>query len=130
MASKYKICIYLKGKEKPIILTDVVSKENTYQDTVEYFFDAKKEKDKLLTLDFNNDNVILNTSDIDAVVISKPVIDTANLVTVEEDIEILDEADDAQPEKFSVDEVIDTDEISEEDEASVFDSAGDSIGVE
>lgn len=84
MNPKFKICIYLKGREKPIILTDVVTAETPYNDTISFFQDALKGDNKIVTLDFSNDNVILNLKDIETVVISKPTIDTLNLVTVDD----------------------------------------------
>jgi len=81
MDSKFKICIYLKGREKPIILTDVITPEHTYQETVKFFQEELKGDNKIITLEFSNDNFVFNTRDLECVVVSKPSLDNLSLVT-------------------------------------------------
>ena len=95
MSSKYKICIYMKNREKPIILTDVINKDNTYKDTVDFFGNSLDGKSKTVVLDFINDNVVLNIKDIDSVVISKPNLDDVDLISSDmEDEEVVNLSDD------------------------------------
>lgn len=72
MNNEVKICLYLKNREKPVILTDTVTNEDTYDNKVEFFRSAMTGENKIVTIDFMNDNLIFNMKDIDAVVISKP----------------------------------------------------------
>ncbi len=74
MSSSYRICIYLKSKEKPVIITDNTSKDFTYEDCVNFFKNVLKGENKVVTLDFPNDTLMFNCKDVEFAKISKPEI--------------------------------------------------------
>jgi len=123
MSNTYKINIYFKGKEKPLILTDNISKENPYRNTIEYFKDVMRGDNKVITIDFANDYAIFNAKDVNYVTISKPQLDE------EDDITLLDENNDQVDEKEII---IDSgengnEEVAEDDE--VFNNDSDDITI-
>lgn len=82
MNNEIKICIYLKCREKPIVLTDIVTNEDTYENKVEFFHSALSGENKIVTIDFLNDNIIFNLKDVEAVVVSKPQVNTDSSIIV------------------------------------------------
>ena len=82
MKATYKTCIYLKGREKPIIVTDKTSEDNTHADTVNFFHEALSGENKVVTINSFNDHIVLNLKDIEAVVISKPTLDDMDEINV------------------------------------------------
>ena len=87
MTKDIKIAVYFKNREKPIILTDTITAEDTYENKLDYFHKLLNGEDKIMTIDFLKDNFIFNAKDIQSVVISKPELttDTDLIVTDEED---------------------------------------------
>lgn len=123
--SNYKVCIYFKGKEKPLILTDAITKDFTYDDSVKYFTDILKNENKVITLDFSNDIVIFNCKDVDAIKVSKPILNETIVTTDDEDVDISVEEG-----KFIKDEKLKTEfDTAEEDDDEVFDSADSKIEI-
>ena len=70
--SNFRVCVYFKTKEKPVIITDSISKDFTYDDSVNFFKDVLKGENKVVTIDFPNDTLVFNCKDVDVVKISKP----------------------------------------------------------
>lgn len=70
--SNFRVCIYFKTKEKPVIITDSINKDFTYEDSVNFFKDVLKGENKVVTIDFPNDTLVFNCKDVDVVKISKP----------------------------------------------------------
>ncbi len=87
MNKDIKIAVYFKNREKPIILTDTITNEDTYENKLDFFHKLLNGEEKITTIDFLKDNFIFNTKDIQSVVISKPELttDTDLIVTDEED---------------------------------------------
>ena len=123
MKATYKTCIYLKGREKPIIVTDKTSEDNTHADTVQFFHDALTGDNKVVTINSFNDNIILNLKDIEAVIVSKPTIDDMD------EINVLDEESDLNtPTEDIIPTSMVTDNETPEDE-EVFNNDSDDITV-
>jgi hypothetical protein len=87
MNKDIKIAVYFKNREKPIILTDTITNEDTYENKLDFFHKLLNGEEKITTIVFLKDNFIFNTKDIQSVVISKPELttDTDLIVTDEED---------------------------------------------
>ena len=87
MKKDIKIAVYFKNREKPIILTDTITAEDTYENKLDYFHKLLNGEDKIMTIDFLKDNFIFNAKDIQSVVMSKPELttDTDLIVTDEDD---------------------------------------------
>jgi hypothetical protein len=111
MSSEYKICIYFRGKEKPVILTDYSTKDSPYSDTLDFFTDVLKGENKVSVMDFANDNLVFNHRDVESVKISKPELPEESLVAVDEDDEVISDEDNDTPSE---------EEVTKEDEEEVF----------
>lgn len=128
MSSEFKICIYLKNREKPIILTDVINKDNLHSDVIERFQNIMSSKDeKLHTLDFNNDILLVLNRDIESIKISKPIVND-----LEMSIEAVAESNDIDNKLNDEDIVIKKDEESlegENENDEIFNNTDDDIEV-
>lgn len=80
MKNEYKICIYFFNKEKPLIITDVSSKESPYIDTIKQFEKILERRNNITTLEFAHDIITFNDKDVESVKISKPELNEADLV--------------------------------------------------
>jgi len=106
MSSSFRICIYFKTKEKPVIITDNTNKDFTYEDSINFFKDVMKGENKVVTLDFPNDTLVFNCKDVDIVKISKPELgdtivasdDHDSLMTEAPNLNIKSEEPDAEDE--------------------------------
>jgi len=81
-----KIIIYRKHSDKPIVLTDNVDNvNNIYKDmkTFEKIFTDTNENN-VVTLEFDNDFLILDPTTIDCIIISKPEIKDVDLLPEDE----------------------------------------------
>lgn len=127
MKATYKTCIYLKGREKPIIVTDKTSEDNTYLDTVNFFHESLTGENKVVTINSFNDHIILNLKDIEAVVVSKPMLDDVDAITIIEESE--DDNDNSNVSEDSpIAETVTDDSDTPEDE-EVFNNDSDDINV-
>lgn len=100
MKNDIKIAVYFKNREKPVILTDSVTAEDTYDNKVEFFHKLLSSENKILTVDFLKDNFIFNASDVQSIVISKPELnpDTDLIVNDDNDMDMTrDEIDESKP---------------------------------
>ena len=122
MSNTYKINIYFKGKEKPLILTDDITKEHPYMDTIEYFKDVMHGDNKIITLDFANDYAIFNAKNVDYVTVSKPHLDDKDDITLIDG----DKSDTSKEIIIDADESA-NEEVAEDDE--VFNNDSDDITV-
>ncbi len=115
MANDVKITIYLKGREKPVTFHDKISKDDTFQQKVNYFFEMMKGKSKgISVIDFSDDNIILPTDQIDFVIVSKPSLDAGTIIAADKD-----EDEDETP----LDTMADVEDEEEEDEEEQDDMA-------
>lgn len=128
MKATYKTCIYLKGREKPIIVTDKPSEDNSHSDTVDFFHEALSGENKVVTINSFNDHIILNLKDIEAVIVSKPALDDVDDISVldesDDDVDINDESitEEVVPSKETTDDAVPEDE-------EVFNNDSDDIEV-
>jgi hypothetical protein len=92
MSSEYKICIYFRGKEKPVILTDYSTKDAPYSDTIDFFTNVLKGENTVSVIDFANDNLVFNHRDVECVKVSKPELPEESLVAADEEDVISEES--------------------------------------
>lgn len=110
MANDVKIIIYLKGREKPVTFHDKISKDDTFQQKVNYFFEMMKGKSKgISVIDFSDDNIILPTDQIDFVIVSKPSLDSGSIIAAEKE-------EDEDKDETPLDMMSDDEEESDEEE--------------
>lgn len=110
MANDVKIIIYLKGREKPVTFHDKISKDDTFQQKVNYFFEMMKGKSKgISVIDFSDDNIVLPTDQIDFVIVSKPSLDSGSIIAAEKE-------EDEDKDETPLDMMSDDEEESDEEE--------------
>lgn len=121
MANDVKIIIYLKGREKPVTFHDKISKDDTFQQKVNYFFEMMKGKSKgISVIDFSDDNIILPTDQIDFVIVSKPSLDSGSIIAAEKEED--EDKNDTPLDMMSDDndeEESDEDDVAAEKESSI-----------
>jgi hypothetical protein len=121
MANDVKIIIYLKGREKPVTFHDKISKDDTFQQKVNYFFEMMKGKSKgISVIDFSDDNIILPTDQIDFVIVSKPSLDSGSIRAAEKEED--DGKDESPLDMMSDDndeEETEEDDVAAEKESSI-----------
>lgn len=80
MNNRIKICIYFKNREKPVILSDVLNQETTFESILKTFQDLFASESRTVVLEFANDYILLNTKDVETIVISKPTINSLEIM--------------------------------------------------